>query len=153
MGCRMIERGRSSETESGTRGGGKRGSRILATLQSLYKYHRESPRVLVSPASSILRPWQYKLYYFFSPVHSTLFIILRARGPRGATRLCRMSQLVMRFSVLSLPPCVTTLMHARVVLYFSRELGSSETFCLQLSRSYITIIYYNRNYVVNEAIT
>jgi len=51
--------------------------------------------------------------HVFSPVISyrvTIFLVRppknASRGSRGATRPCRMSQLVMRFNVLSLPPRV-----------------------------------------------
>jgi hypothetical protein len=44
------QRKRGSEMKSGTaRGSREEGAWILATLQSLYKYHWESPRALVAP--------------------------------------------------------------------------------------------------------
>lgn len=121
----MIERERSNETKSGTKGRGKRGLgfwRHSSLCINIAGSHHVPSSLLLSSVPGNIK------FIIFSPVHSTLFIIFRARGPRGATRPCRMSQLVMRFSVLSLPPRVTTLMHACVVLYFSRELGSSRNF-------------------------
>lgn len=97
----------------------KERSRILATLQYLYKYHWESLCALLPSVSPTLLPGNINFIIFFScPLHA-FYHFSRAPTKRCETRPCRMSQLVMRFSVLSLPPRVTTLMHARVVLYFS----------------------------------
>lgn len=142
MRCRMIERRRNNEAESRTKREGKRGLgfwRYSSLCINIIGSHHVS-----SSRSPILIPGNIN-FIIFSPIHSTLFIILRARGPRGATRFCHMSQLVMRFSVLLLPRHVTTLMHARVVLYFSWE-------SLDRTKLSTTQFAYNRNYVVDEAV-
>lgn len=127
MRCRTIERGRSSETESETKREGKRGlgfwrhSSLCINITGNHHVPSSLPPPLYPPP----HPWEYKLYYFFPcPLHA-FYHPSRARTKRRDSSL---SQLVMRFSVLSLPPRVTTFMHARVVLYFSRESGMSETF-------------------------
>jgi len=65
MRRRMIERGRSSETESGTKAGEKRGLGFWRHSNLCINITGSHHVPLLPPASAILRPWQYKLYYFF----------------------------------------------------------------------------------------
>jgi len=71
MRRRMIERGRSSETESGTKAGEKRGLGFWRHSNLCINITGSHHVPLLPPASAILRPWQYKLYYFFvCPLHA-----------------------------------------------------------------------------------
>lgn len=142
MRCRTIERRRNSGKQNEERR--KERSRILAVLQSLYKYHWESPRALLPPVSPILIPGNIN-FIIFSPY--PLYAFYHPSRARTKRRDLFLSYVTTRNEVQRAYAASTyheSYACSRCSVFFVRE--------ALVERTFYQFVYYNQNYVVNEAI-